>query len=266
MIDCSLGRIDGVIIRKALSGYTFVEFDIPVDSYNDSPKFTLSTDGPTIEYKIVGSEVFMKPGAQTLVKISAIKADQEKWMTTNPASYEDIDVQDVLKGLNIENGPNFKTSLVNLFLNDGQFAIMLANMSAKTAFVDFNKQEVLYYSDLYKQKATIVKAPFRRLYGRPSLAGYLGWEESAVGSYPGDTQEILPFGQFNNLDRLTLDNLVNNCNEINKMCSDLQMFVSPEPFELGTIVLSQLTLDKRMIVAVEEQWDNQTPINTYYTI
>lgn len=266
MIECSLGRIDGAIIRKALSGFTFVEFDIPVDSYNDSPKFTLSTDGSTIEYKIVGSEVFMRPGEQTLVKISAIKADQEKWLTTNPASYEETDIQNILKGLNIEDGPNLQVSLLNLFLNDGQFAIMLANMTPKTAFVDFEKQKVVYYSELYKQKARIVKVPFRRLYGRSSLTGYIGWEESNIGAYQDDMQNIIPFGQFNNIDRTTLDNLVNNCNEINKMCSDIQMFVLPEPLELGSTVLSQLTLDKRVVVAVEEQWDSQTSVNTYYTI
>lgn len=267
MVECSIGHIDGAIRRRALSGYTFAEINVPMENYNDSPKFTLTIDKHTVEYKIVGSEVFMQAGSKTIVKISAIKADQEKWLEVVPSSVEEADIKDLLKGLEIEDGPSLQVSnLLNLFLTKGQYALMLANMTPKNAFIDFEKQKVVYYSELYKQKAQVIQVPFRRIYSRVPMAGYFGWEETASGYFPNDAQTIIPFGQFNNMDKTTIDNLVTNCNDIAKMFSDLQVFTWPEELELGTTVLSPLTMDKKVIVAVEEQWDSQTPLNAYYCI
>lgn len=267
MLECDLGKIDEVIVRRALSGYTFAEFAVPMATYSDSPKFALTVDDVKQEYKMVGSEVYMHVGEKTQVKVSALLSSQEKWLNTHPMSVESAETAEILKGLGLKNGPKIPITLLNLFLNDGQLAILLSNMSPKTAFVDFEKGEVVYYSDLYKQKPVVVNVPFRRLYGRPPIAGYIGWENLVMGSYPDDAQVILPFGQFTNIDQSSMENVVNNCNEIAKMFGDMQVFTYSQKLELGSAVMSQLTYDKKVVVASEEHYDvNSNLASIYYCV
>lgn len=267
MLGCDLGKIDEVIVRRALSGYTFVEFAVPMDSYSDSPKFSLSIDDVKQEYRMVGSEVYMHVGEKTQVKISAILESQAKWLNGQPSSVESAEAGEILKGLGVSNGPKIPITLLNLFLNNGQLAILLSNMSPKTAFVDFENNKVVYYSELYKQKPAVVNVPFRRLYGRAPIAGYIGWENLVTGSYPDDAQVILPFGQFTNIDQSSMENVVNNCNEIAKLFGDMQMFTYSQKLELGSTVMSQLTYDKKVVVASEEHYDvNSNLASIYYCV
>lgn len=255
MLECSIGKIDGAIVRRSLSGYTFIELNVPVDSYADTPTFTATVDNITAKYRQVGSEVYMHPGDKTVVRVSGILESQYKWLATNPMSVESMDVSDILKGLGIGNGPKSNITFLNLFLNNGQLAVLLANTSAKQAFVDFEKESVVYYTDLYKQKPTQYQVPFRRMIGRPPIAGYVGWDNLVMGSYPDDSQTILPFGQYTNLDESVMANVASNCNAIATLFSDMQMFTFSESLGLGSTVLSPLTYDKKVIVAMEEQWD-----------
>ena len=267
MLECSIGKIDGAVVRKMYSGYQFCELNVPVDSYSDSPTFTITIDGVKTEYKIVGSEVYMHPGEKTVVRVSALKSEQSKWLEMNPLSVDSAEAADVLKGLGIENGPKIPITLLNLFLNKGQLAIVLANMSPKSALIDFDNNKVVYYADLYKSKPVQVQVPFRRLISRPPLAGYIGWGQSVNGVFPDDTQAIMSFGQFTNVDQSVMENLLNNCNEIAKMFSDMQIFTTSTEIALGDTVVSNLTYDKKVVVAVEEQWDsNDNMVAVYYCI
>lgn len=263
-IECSLGRIDGAVIRRSLSGYTFVELAVPMDTYNDSPKFTLTLDNRKVEYKIVGSEVYTQPGEKTIVKVSGIRSDMERWLEVCPLSIDSAEAGEILNGMNIKDGPNIPVTLLNLFQTKGQLAITLANMSAKTAFVDFEKGAVRYYSELYKQKAIRITNPFRRIYSRVPMAGYVGWDNLVSGSFPDDAQVILPFGHYNNVDENAMGNLANNCNEVAKLFSDMQIFHWSQPLALGTPVLSPLTMDKKVVVAVEEQYDDMDNLVAMY--
>lgn len=264
MLECSIGNIDEVIVRKALSGYTFAELVVPMASYTDSPKFNVSIDNVKKDYTMVGSEVYMHVGEKTQVKISAMLESQAKWLNMQPSSVESAEIEGILKGLGLENGPKTPITLLNLFLADGQLAILLANMSPKLAFVDFEKNKVLYYNDLYKQKPIAINVPFRRLYGRAPIAGFIGWENLVTGSYPDDAQAILPFGQFTNLDQSSMENVVNNCNDISKLFTDMQIFTYSQELELGTTVMSQLTYDKRVVVAAEMHYDKNSNLQAVY--
>lgn len=255
MLECSIGKIEGAVIRRALSGYTFIELNVPVDSYSDTPTFTVAVDGVSTKYKQVGGEVYMHPGEKTVVRVSGILESQYKWLETNPISVESMDVSEILKGLGIANGPKSIITFLNLFLNKGQLAIFLANTTAKQAFVDFEKESVVYYTDMYKQKPTQYQVPFRRMIGRPPIAGYVGWDSLVTSSYPDDSQAILPFGQYTNMDSSVMANVVANCNAIAQLFSDMQMFTFSESLGLGSAVLSPLTYDKKVLVATEEQWD-----------
>lgn len=267
MLECSLGKIDSAVVRKMLSGFQFCELAVPMDSYSDAPTFTLTLDGVKTEYKMVGSEVYMHPGEKTAVKVSAIRSDMEKWLEANPLSVDSAEAADILKGLGIENGPKIPITLLNLFLNKGQLAIVLANMSPKSALIDFDSKKVVYYSDIYKQKPIQVPVPFRRIIARPPIAGYIGWSELVSGVFPDDTQAVMSFGQFTNIDQTTMENVLNNCNEIAKMFSDMQIFTWNTEVALGATVVSGLTYDKKVVVAVEEHWDvNDNLMAVYHCI
>jgi len=257
MLECSLGKIDGVVRHKALSAYTFVEFTVPVETYSDAPVFSMTIDNVTDDYEVLASEVYMRPGDKTVVKITAIRSGQRSWFDTYPVSVDSAEAATILNSLGISNGPQVPVTLLNLFLTRGQLAIVLANMSPKTAFVDFSENKVLYYSDMYKQKPTQVQVAFRRIYSHAPIAGYVGWEQLVTGVFPKDTQVVLPFGQFGNVDQVTMENLMNNCNDISKLFSDMQIVTLPYELPLGSTVLSALTHDKKVIVAIEEQWDAQ---------
>ena len=267
MLSCSLGKIDGAVVRKMLSGYQFCELNVPMDVYNDSPTFTATVDGVQTEYKVVGSEVYMHPGEKTVMRVSALKSDMARWLDMCPMSVDSAEASDILRGLGISNGPKIPVTLLNLFLNRGQLAIVLANMSPKTAFVDFDGRKVVYYSELYKNKPVQVQVPFRRIVARPPLAGYIGWEQMVSGVFPDDTQSVMSFGQFTNIDQATMENLLNNCNGIAKLFSDMQIFTTTTEIALGDTVVSNLTYDKKVVVAAEEQWDsNDNVVSIYYCV
>lgn len=267
MLECSLGKINGAVVRRAFSAYTFVELTVPIELYSDSPTFTLVVNGVRTEYTTVGSEVYMRPGEKTVVRVSGMEASQMSWLETHPMSADSAEVSELLKGLGIGNGPRIPITFLNLFLNRGQLAVVLANMSPKTAFVDFGGKRVVYYSDLYKKKPLQLNVTFRRMYGRVPIAGYVGWGSDTKGYYPDDTQSVLSFGHFDNLDESVMKNLVTNCNDIAKLFSDMQIFTWPTELPLGSTVISPLTYDKKVVVAVEEQWDAQdNVIAAYYCV
>ncbi len=267
MLECSLGKINEVIVRRALSGYQFVEFSVPLDVYVDSPKFTLTIDGVASEYTVIGNEVYMHPGDKTVMKVSAIKSDMSQWLDVEPASFDSADISKVLKGYGLEDGPKISVSFLNLFLSKGQLSVVLSNMAARVAFVDFLSNKVVYYNELYKQKPVQLQVPFRKLYGRAPIAGYIGWDTEVNGSFPYDAQSVMSFGNFTGIGRNMMENLVNNCNDIARLFTDMQVFTWPEELSLGTTVLSQLTMDKRVVVAAEEHWDASDNVAaTYYCI
>ena len=81
----------------------------------------------------------------------------------------------------------------------------------------------------------------------------MGWDTLVSGEFPKNAQTIIPFGNYTNIDETTMGNVTNNCNELSKLFSHMQVFTSNQALDLGSTVLSTLTHDKKVIVAVEEQ-------------
>lgn len=267
MLSCSIGKISSVILRKSLSGYTFVEFNVPLETYTDSPTFDLTIDDTPIKYSMAGCDVHMQEGGKAVLHITGIPESQKKWMDLKPLSVESMEVADFLNAMKLKNGPRISTSFVNLFLTYGQLAIVLANMSPRTAFINFEKGTVEYYADMYKKKPLKVNGVFSRLYTRAPLAGFVGWENYTTGYYPSDAQTVLSFGQFTNVDQSIMENLVKNCNEISSIFSDMQSFTATHTCELGDTVVSNLTYDKKIIVGAEEHYDlNDCVTAIYYCV
>lgn len=264
MLTCSIGKVTSAIVRKALSGFTFVEFNIPMDSYTDAPKFELTIDNLKQEYVTTGCEVHMQADGKAVAHIVGMLEGQSKWMDFKPLSVESADTSDLLKGMGLKDGPKVKVSFVNLMLSKGQLAIALANMSSKMAFLDFENSRVVYYTDLYKQKPLKVQGIFSRTYSRPPVAGYMGWDSNVNGKYPKDAQTILPFGNYTTVNTSVMEALATNCNEISNIFSDMQCFTATHTCDLGITVMSNLTYDKKVIVAAEEHYDMNDQVTALY--
>lgn len=251
-ITSSLGETSGVTIYRSLSGYTFVTLSVKMATYSDSPTFTLTSDAGVSEYTVVGSETYGSSDGPFL-RVNGLLTKHLKWLDVVPMSLDSAEASDILSGMGIENGPKVPLTLLNLQLTYGQLAVLLSNVSPKTALVDFNEERVVCYSDLYKVKPALIQVPFRRIYSRAPIAGRMGWDTLVSGEFPKNAQTIIPFGNYTNIDETTMGNVTNNCNELSKLFSDMQVFTSNQALDLGSTVLSTLTHDKKVIVAVEEQ-------------
>lgn len=265
MIQCSLGDIEQLKIMRALSGYTFTEVSLPLDAYADTDTFTVTTDIER-EFKITSSEVYPAEESQMILKATAILKDHVPFMEFKPASYNDATVSSILNGLGIKGGTQDKVSFINLFLTSGQLAILLANSTAKTAFVDFETRQALYYEDLYKEKAIESAAKFRRVHSLVPQAGFYLYGGSNEGLLPEGASYIAPFGQDLNLPSPVLKHFAENYNTLAKLFSCMQSFVWEKDLPLGSTILSPLTLTKCVICAVEEVWTVESHTNIYYAI
>lgn len=265
MIGCSLGEIEQLKIMRALSGYTFAEISLPLEEYEDAATFTL-TAGTEREYLITSSEVYPADGGRVILKATAILKGQEKYMQVKPASYDDATAESILSGIGFKGGSKEKLTLVNLSLTQGQLAILVANSTAKMAFVDFEDATVKYYEDLYKAKAREANAKFRRIVSRvPQVGAYL-YGGANEGVVPEGATAMVPFGEDLNLPASVTKHFVENYNGLARLFAGLQSFVWDEDLPLGTCVLSPLTHSKAIVCAAEQMWTTQGHTTIYYAI
>lgn len=265
MISCSIGKINSAIIHKSLSGYTHVDLVVPLYSYSDYPKFDITIDSVKTEYTTVSSEVYMQANGGPVMRVSGILSSQVKWVGLHPTSFENSKVSDILGKMGIENGPNVQTSMLNLFLTDGQLAVVLANMSTNTAFINFDSNRVEYYSDLYKQKPLKITDAFRQVYVQPVGLGSICWDDTAnYGNYTTISRTAIPIGRLDNINRIGMDNIVNNFNNITRILSTQQFVTTSYPLDIGQVVVSNLTYDKKVIVACEEHYDSNDELSAIY--
>lgn len=265
MIQCSLGDVEHLKILRALSRCTFVELSLPLDSYADTETFTITTD-KEYEFQITGSEVFPEVGSQVLLKATAIMKDQMGFLQLKPTSFDEATGETILGSVGISGGPKDKLSLVNLTLTQGQLAILVANATAKMAFVDFESRQVKYYEDLYKEKAIEAPVKFRRIVSRvPQVGAYL-YGGTNEGIVPDGVTAMVPFGEDLNLPSAVLRHFVENYNNIAALFSGLQSFVWEKDLPLGATVISPLTKSKVVVCAREEVWTVQGHTSVYYAV
>lgn len=265
MITCSLGRVTDVHIRKSLSELTSVELVVPMDGYSDSPKFTVTVDGMTYEFITMASDILMPSVDDVVVHITGVLASQAEWTKVKPMSVESAEISNVLKSFGIDNGPKNNITFFNLTHTVGQLSVALANMSPKTAFVDFEKKSVVYYDDMLRESPATVPSTFRKKYTRTPSVGFMGWD--STNTIYGNPAMASKLGQFTNVDQTLMQNLVDNCNTLSELMSDIQMFTTMSPLGLGATVVSNMDTTKRLIVAADEHYSgNDNFIAAYYCV
>ena len=265
MIQCSLGEIEQLKVMRALSRCTFVEVSLPLDSYVESETFTVTTD-KEYEFAVTSSEVYPASGSQVIFKATAVLKDQMEFLQLKPASFDEATAETILGSVGIAGGSKEKISLVNLTLTQGQLAILAANATAKTAFVDFEDRRAKYYEDLYKEKAIEVPVKFRRIVSKVPQAGMYLYGGANEGVVPDGVTAMVPFGEDLNLPASVLKHFVENYNELASLFGKLQSFVWEKDLDLGTAVLSPLTKSKLIVCAREEIWTVQGHTSIYYAV
>ena len=266
MIQCSLGDIEQLKIMRALSGYTFAEVSLPLDNYVDAETFTITTDRE-YEFRVTSSEVYPAAGGQVIFKATAVLKDQEQFLQLKPSSFGDeATAETILSSVGIAGGSKDRLPLINLILTQGQLAILVANATSKTAFVDFEARQVKYYEDLYKEKAQEVPVKFRRIVSRVPQAGAYIYGGVNEGIIPEDATVMLPFGEDLNMPAAVMKFLMQNYNSLAALFAELQSFVWEKDLELGMAVLSPLTKSKAIVCAREEVWTVQGHTSIYYAV
>jgi len=243
-----------------------VEVSLPLDSYVDTDTFTITTDRE-YEFRITSSEVYPVAGSQVIFKATAVLKDQEPFLQLKPASFGDeATAETILGSVGIAGGSKEKLSLVNLTLTQGQLAVLIANATARTAFVDFEERRVKYYEDLYKEKAQEAPVKFRRITTRVPQAGAYLYGSANECVVPEGTTAVVPFGEDLNLPASVLKHFVGNYNNLALLFAGLQSFVWEKDLALGTSVLSPLTKVKAIVCAREEIWTTQGHTSIYYAV
>lgn len=265
MIGCSLGDLEQLKVMHSLSGYTFVEIALPLEAYEESDSFAVTTDKER-EFVITSSEAYPAAGGQMVLKATGLLKDHEKYLQIVPKSFEGATPEQVLNSIAIKGGSKEKVSFVNLALTQGQLAILMANMSAKAAFVDFEKASVAYYSDLYKEKAQEAPVKFRRVRSRVPQAGAYLYGDSNEGVIPEDAMSAIAFDQCVNIPAMSMKHVVENYNELARIFEGMQSFVWDQDLELGACVLSPLLKSKCVVCAREEIWTTRGHTNIYYAV
>lgn len=266
MIKCSIGEAERLKITKALSGYTFVEVSLPLDTYVDAPSFTITTETEQ-EFVVTGSEVYPAfDNTQVVLKATAIRKDMEPFLQIKPVSFDEASAEKILGSVGIKGGSKEKYTFVNLSLTQGQLAILVANGTPRTAFVDFENRKVLYYEELYKEKAQEVNAKFRRIVTRVPITGAYLYDKANEGVVPDGAQTMAQLGESLNLGNYTMKRFLDNYNNLCNLFAGLQTFVWDQDLPLGSCVLSPLTMTKCIVCAMEQVWTMEGHTTIYYAI
>ena len=265
MIDSSYGRLKRAVVRRSLSGLSTAEIALPLDNFSDSSSFTLTTDQER-EYTVIGSELVPSETTQVLFRAVGLLKSQEKYLQLRPQSFNEATAASILNEIGFSGGTQEKLSFVNLALTQAQLATLVANSSSKSALLDFEAGEVLYYEDLYKKKARQVEVRFQRIVQRVPQLGVYFYNSGNEAVIPKDPTLVSALGDQLNVAAPVMKRVVHNYNNLARLFSQMQAFVTAEDIELGATVLSPLTFTKGVVCAMEQVWIDDTHTTTYYAV
>lgn len=183
-----------------------------------------------------------------------------------PISVYNGTLTDQLKILGLSSDLDYKVSFTLLDKTKGQVAIALANMGKSVHFVDFNTKQVLKYATLYKAEPIVVNSVFKVLKSRTQLVGSIGWSDVINMDVPGQITGLVSYGLPTNLSQLNVNYLIANLNELTTLYSELQVFVTSTEIPLGSTIVSPMSNDKRVVVAVTEFWNTTGCSRQYYCV
>lgn len=262
---------ESFLVREALSEYPFYRFTCKADMFSDMGRVTLTAGDRTFEGTLSGMDVSADATGCLLYNVGAVDAACPEYDKVHPISFTDTPIKNMIAHYGFAlagEGLTAEMSLLNMAHSDADMVLALANLGGTPAFVDFVNRKVLFLNQLYKQEPVEVSAGFQATYSRPVSVGYTVSNSEATvygGSISPDT--VLECGRPITKSAGMLRSLAKNYNDLAKLWSRKQMFsVVDQDIPVGSMVVSALTEDKRLIVAKESIFTIRGARFTYWVV
>ncbi len=270
-ISAASEQPESFLVREALSEYPFYRFTCKMDNFDTMNKVTLTADDKSFEGTLSGMDVSIDATGCLLYNVGAVDSRCPAYDEVHPISFRDTPIKDIIAhyGFQLEgDGLVTEMSLLNFTHSDADMILTLANLGATPAFVDFINKKVLFLNQLYKQDPVEVMAGFQAMYSKPVSVGFT-LSDAASATFGGSTSPnaVLEGGRPIAQAAGTMRNLVKNYNDLAKLWSRKQMFsVTDQDIPVGSMVISALTEDKRLIVAKEAVYTVRGARFTYWVV
>lgn len=263
---------ENVIVREALSEYPFYRFTCKADTYTALEKVTITAGDKEYEGTLSGMDISVDGTGALLYNAGVVDSACPEFDTVHPISFRDTPISDIIAnyGFSIDGAEmlSAEMSLFNMTHSDADMILALANMGSSPAFVDFKNRKIMFLNRLYKQKPVDVLAGFQAMYSRPVSIGYT-ISDPATALYGGSTapNAVLEGGRPISHASGMLRNLAKNYNDLAALWSRKQTFTTAgQDIPVGSMVVSALTDDKRLIVAKEAVYTTRGARYTYWVV
>lgn len=261
---------ESFLVREALSEYPFYRFSCKADSYTDMGTVTLTADDKTYEGTLSGMDISVDATGNFLYNVGAVDSSCPVFDEVHPISFRDTPIKDIIAHYGFQlaaEGLVTELSILNMTHSDADMVLALANLGPSPAFVDFMNKKVLFLNQLYKQDPVEVVAGFQATYSKPVSVGYLLSDNGAVYGGNMAPSAVLEGGRPITHSAGTMAALVKNYNALAALWSRKQTFaVMEQDIPVGSMVVSALTEDKRLIVAKEAVYTVRGARFTYWVV
>jgi hypothetical protein len=262
---------ESFIVREALSEYPFYRFTCKVENYTSLEKVTLTAGDKEFEGVLSGMDVSVDATGALLYNVGAVDAGCPAFDEVHPISFKDTPIRDMIANYGFEVKRDMLTpemSLMNMTHSDADMVLALANLGSVPAFVDFSELKIHFLNLLYKQEPVEVQAGFQATYSRPVSVGFtLSDTDTAVYGGSGAPNVVLEGGRPTARTAGAMRNLVKNYNALASLWARKQMFtMEGQDIPVGSMVVSALTDDKRLIVAKESVYTTRGARFTYWVV
>lgn len=270
-ISIATEQPDSFLVREALSEYPFYRFACKADTYSAVDKVTLTAGDRSFEGVLSGMDVLVDGSGDFIYNVGVVHSSCPGLDNIHPVSFRDMPIKDMIEHYGFElsaEGLSTEMSLLNFTHSDADIVLTLANLGTTPAFVDFVNKKVLFFNQLYKQEPVEVVAGFKATYSRPVSIGFT-LSDPMTTSYGGNIapRSVIEGGCPITKSAGAMRNLVKNYNDLAALWSRKQMFsVVDQDIPVGSMVVSALTDDKRLIVAKEAVYTVRGARYTYWVV
>lgn len=263
---------ENIIAREALSEYPFYRFTCKADSYTSCEKVKLQAGDKEFEGVLSGMDVSVDANGALLYNVGAVDSACPEFDKVHPTSFRDTPIADMIANYGFEiDGADMlsaEMSLLNMTHTDADMVLALANMGSSPAFIDFTNLKVMFLNRLYKQQPIEVLSGFQATYSRPVSVGYTLSEPGST-TYGGHEAPnvVLEGGRPNLRSAGIMRNLVKNYNDLAALWAKKQTFTTTgQDIPVGSMVISALTDDRRLVVAKESVYTTRGARFTYWVV
>lgn len=270
-ISAASEQPESFLVREALSEYPFYRFTCKMDHFDTMNKVNLTADDKLFEGILSGMDVSIDATGCLLYNVGAVDSRCLAYDEVHPISFRDTPIKDIIAHYGFQlvgDGLAAEMSLLNFTHSDADMILTLANLGATPAFIDFVNKKVMFLNHLYKQDPVEVMAGFQAMYSKPVSVGFT-LSDDASSTFGGSSSPnvVLEGGRPIAQSAGTMRNLVKNYNDLAKLWSRKQMFsVTDQDIPVGSMVVSALTEDKRLIVAKEAVYTVRGARYTYWVV